>query len=216
MVTSYEAFSVLLLLLPGLFGFFLMNAMSDVKVKGTVETLSWILFFTIATQLLSIWIAGEGFFPKLAGATDIETEQNYVQYIKTLPPAPFVIAGLLAFAFAVIKNNSLSYQFINLFNLTKRVSDRTAWAEAFSENQGVWVAVRFKDGTTLVGWPKYYSDRDDDADAQLMLADATWHVPGAESKTFVPNSSVTVEEYPVKSVLLADLKDVIAIEFMEA
>lgn len=215
MVTSYEAFSVLLLLLPGIVGFFLFNGIADIKEKDTLASISWVVFYTIATQVISIQLFGAGYFPKIAGATDVEAERNIYDYIQNLSYIPFLVSAALGIAFAVLKNFSVGYWILNRFRITRRVGARQPWGALFNRKRGVWIIVRFKDGTALVGWPEYYSDDDEKGVQQIYVQDAVWHVPTTKLDTFVPNSAVTTEEISSGGVLLQDMKSVAAIEFVE-
>jgi len=215
MISSYEALSVLLLLLPGLVGFFFFNQVANIKVSDTLSTISWVVFFLIVTQLMSVWLLGKDFLPDLAGTDDAVRHQKIVAYLKSVAYAPLAIGALLGILFALLKNFSIAFWILKTLGLSHKVSSRLPWNAMFTAKRGIWVIVRFKDGTSLVGWPEYYSDDETDNVQQLYIQSATWYVPETKSETFIPNSQTVVNAVPVGAVLLQDMKNVVAIEFKE-
>jgi len=215
MISSYEALSVLLLLLPGLVGFFFFNQVANIKVTETLATISWVVFFLLATQLISVWLLEDDFLPDLSGANDAEVQRKVVDYLKSLAYAPLAIGAALGIVFALLKNFSVAFWILKTLRLSHKVSSRLPWNAMFTAKRGIWVIVRFKDGTSLVGWPEYYSDDESDNVQQLYVQDATWYVPETKSETFVPNSKTVVQPLKVGAVLLQDMENVVAIEFKE-
>lgn len=215
MVSSYEALSVLLLLLPGLVGFFFFNQVANIKVTDALASISWVVFFLIVTQFISVWLFGTDFLPDLAGTDDAVLHQKIVAYLKSVAYAPLAIGAGLGILFALMKNFSVAFWILKRLGLSHKVSSRLPWNAMFNAKRGIWIIVRFKDGTSLVGWPEYYSDDETDNVQQLYVQRATWYVPETKSETFVPNSQTVVKAVPVGAVLLQDMSNVVAIEFKE-
>ena len=214
MIDSFEAFTLLLLLLPGIVGYFLYIFVVDVKPTGSLSSVYLVLFFMLLTQVISIKLFGQGFLPTLAGTDDPQRERNIHAYIQNLPIAPFVISALLGIVSAIIKNKAVDYYFLNTLRITHKISERNPWNTVFARKREIWLIIRFKDGTSLIGWPDYYSDSD--KEQQLYLQSATWHVPVEETKTLVPPNSCGIESHDVGAVLLTNFDAVAAIEVQEA
>jgi len=214
MVDSFEAFALLLLLLPGIVGYFVYAFVVDTKPTGPLTSLYLVLFFMLLTQVIAIKLLGQGFLPPLAGDDLPETERNIHGYIETLPLAPLAIAAALGLVSAIVRNKALDYSFLNALGMTHRVSERPPWNLVFTRKRGIWLTVRFTDGTALVGWPDYYSDAD--KTRELYLKDVTWYVPARESKTIVPANGCPLEIHDVDAVLLTNFDTVAAIEVKEA
>jgi Family of unknown function (DUF6338) len=214
-ITSYEALAVLLLLLPGIIGFFLFNQVSDLKVKDPLSTISWVIFYLIVSQLIAVQLFGSSFLPDVAGANDKETQAKIVTYLQSIALAPLLIGALLGIVFALLKNFSVGYYLLKVLRISHKIGGRLPWNAMFNRKRGIWIIVRFKDGTSLVGWPEYYSDDETSNAQQLYVQDATWYVPESKSETFVPSSQISVKAVPCEAVLLQDMKNVVAIEFKE-
>jgi hypothetical protein len=93
MIDSFEAFSVLLLILPGILGFFVYNQVSDFKVKDTLPSVSWVIFFLISTQITSIGLFGQSFFPDLGAETQSGAHQKITAYLGDISATPLIVAA---------------------------------------------------------------------------------------------------------------------------
>jgi hypothetical protein len=215
MIDSFEAFSVLLLILPGILGFFVYNQVSDFKVKDTLPSVSWVIFFLISTQITSIGLFGQSFFPDLGAETQSGAHQKITAYLGDISATPLIVAAGYGALFGFLKNYSVSHRILKTLKFSKRISSRQPWNEVFHQRRGIWVVVRFKDGTALSGWPHYYADDQGGETQQLYLKKAVWYVPVGESKTLVPSAGTQVQQVPAGAVLLPDMSNVVAIELEE-
>lgn len=53
-----------------------------------------------------------------------------------------------------------------------------AWDAVFSKDEGNWIQIQTKDGTTLTGWPKYVAQLGDNPDPDLFLKEVQSVVDG--------------------------------------
>jgi len=83
-----------------------------------------------------------------------------------------IISVALAMMVAILNNSGALYWMLGRLRLTYKTSARDVWSDTFHKYRGEWVRVRFADGRSLVGWPKFYSKSGDPR--EIFLADATW------------------------------------------
>ena len=83
-----------------------------------------------------------------------------------------IIDSLVISSITGLKNTGILYIVLRLLRLTSRTGRIDPWHEVFASHRKKWVLARFKDGTILVGWPRYYSE--DGERKELFLAEAAW------------------------------------------
>lgn len=212
MITSFEALALFILLLPGLLGLLIYQNLAESFNGSTFDKALAALVLTILASLIANKFFGIDLLPDLAGKTDTEISDKIKDYLNNVSHVPSVIAAGLAALVAIVQNKGWDYNVWRWLNISYRTDRKSPWHTVFSRERGAWLLVRFKDGTVLRGWPRYYSEEPDQK--ELFLADAVWYVPKTNG---IKESLVHLgqfDERPVSDpgILLTDFSNIIAIE----
>lgn len=107
---------------------------------------------------------------------------------------------------AVCNNSGITYRILNWFRLSTKASSVDVWADTFDRLRGSWIKIRFSDGRSLIGWPKFYSQFGDPR--EIFLADASWWVPDEDG-------TLIAQDVLGAGVYIADFSRVEAIEVLK-
>jgi Family of unknown function (DUF6338) len=120
---------------------------------------------------------------------------------KNLLDASLLTLGL-AIVLAFVNNSGFLYAILRKMDLSNKKSDFDVWSDMFNEFQRKWIVVRFDDGRSIIGWPKYYSKSGEPR--EFFIADASWLEPnetGIIVQTDVAGPSVYLTDFAkVKSI----------------
>jgi hypothetical protein len=114
---------------------------------------------------------------------------------RNLLDASLLSSGIAALL-AGLNNNGVTFAVLQFLRITNKTSSVDVWADTFDQFRGYWIRVRFQDGRSLVGWPRYYSQFGDPR--EVFLADATWWEPdrsGATISTDVTGPGVYISDF---------------------
>lgn len=86
-----------------------------------------------------------------------------------------LVAGALGFVVAYVNNRKWLYRALRALGITNRTGRVDVWQDVFNTYRGRWLQLHYKDGRTLIGWPRFYSEYGEAR--ELFLSDAAWRVP---------------------------------------
>ena len=209
MVDSNEAFFLWVYLLPGFVGLLAYEALAEAKKRDTLDRVGLIVAFNIGAVVVTGLVFGGAISP----LTEITQQSGNVYKVVGLPFfAAAGVALLLGVLFAALRNLKLLYWAANKLHISYRTGGIDPWHEAFSSKsmRGKWIQLRYKDGTRLIGYPKFYAE-DSEAKA-LFVGKASWHT----LVTQPDNSQAYVgKDVAGPGVLVSNFDDIIAIDVLE-
>jgi hypothetical protein len=116
-----------------------------------------------------------------------------------------VLSAAIATALAWSNNTGTTFAVLRFLGITNKTSSVDVWTDTLGRFRGYWVVIRFRDGRSLTGWPRYYSLFGDPR--EIFLADATWSEAGE-------NGTVLTQDVAGPGVYIADFTSVVAIEVL--
>jgi hypothetical protein len=231
-----EAFIILLFLLPGFVGLIVYEIAAEVPKRETFEKVVVAIGLTVVASVLH-GILGS-FYPYFGSPAGLEQIAAYaaakdnVQAAANLATARAIIAGLgwttaiavvLGLVSATLQNKGGVYKTLLHFGITKRTGAIDVWHQVFSRGARCWVRLRYKNGTMLVGWAKYFSE--DSKTMALFVSEATWHLPKAPIVSAAPVdfskvapgdiTNYTTVDVVGPGVLVTRFDDVVAIDQLD-
>lgn len=169
MPSTFEALSILLVLLPG---FLCARIVQSLFVRPQQTELDKIVEALLYSFL--VYVAFVFTFP--------DARLSHLRSVELLVLACYSVGlGLLMSA---ILTNDLFGRLLRRIKITQRTSHTAVWNDTF-RSCGGYVLVELIDGRMVLGWVRYFSD--DDQQLSLFLEDAAWidrdgtriHIDGA-------------------------------------
>lgn len=184
--------------------------MYDYLVEGeradNFERVIHALVLTLASSVIVHGCFGIPFLPNviLSKDTALPTILNSVLGKNLL----YISIGSIAIAliFAVLVNHDIILGVSRFLRLTYKISTVDVWQDTFYKHRGYWLRIRFSDGRSLIGWPKYYSPTG--KPREVFVADATWWEEDA-------NGLLIPIDVPGPGVYISDFSTVTAIELLD-
>jgi hypothetical protein len=171
---SYQAFQIFLFLIPGLLATIIVNALIVRKEQGAMNKIIEALIFS-----LLIYIT----YFSLSGSTEIPIKSNPDSLMINYQWKPLFYIMLISVGYGLLFGGLTFYDYIlksaRWLKLTKRTSRDSVWYDVFSEKPG-FIIVNFSDGYRLSGYPKYFSDNQNDR--FLYLTEPAWVVTNKITK----------------------------------
>ena len=169
---KFEALAVLLVLLPGFVSARIVDSLCTKSKQSELDTVVEALIYSFFVYVLLIASTG-----RLPFSVSVETRGTTSEYlfIPALRPLAMsaVIAGLLGLLSAVNVNYAVTRRILGKLGITRRLTKESVWIDAF-ENIGGYVQVQLKDGRSIIGWVRRYSETS--VDPALFLQNAAWVV----------------------------------------
>jgi len=193
-----------LYLFPGFLGSVVYDALVEGRKRENFERIIAALSFTL---LASIGIKFGLGLPLLPLALDDKTPVSSV--IDAFFGRHLLYASLLSIAIAVVlawlNNSGTTFAALHFLGITNKTSSVDVWADTLGRFRGYWVVIRFQDGRSLTGWPRYDSQFGDPR--EIFLADATWSETDEDG-------TVAKADVAGPGVYIADFSSVVAIEVL--
>lgn len=117
-----------------------------------------------------------------------------------------MVSVVIVINLAILNNHGIIYAAARKLKLTYRSSNADVWQDTFYKYEGYWICIRFSDGRSLIGWPRYYSPAG--KPKELFVADATWWRPDL-------TGNPTTTDVIGPGVYISDFDDIVAIELLE-
>jgi hypothetical protein len=161
---------LLIFLLPGLIGVMIFRMLADAKRLDRFDILTFALMLTLLSNFAADFVVGVSLLPDIRVAGDRLLFVSYSQY--TIVNLSIVTAASLILGFACVFLNRAGwvYRLFQKTGLTMKTGRINVWHDVFESCRGRWLHVRFKDGTSIIGWPKFFSV--DEERFEVFLADA--------------------------------------------
>lgn len=193
-------------ILPGLLGSIIYDYVIEGERRDNTDRIATALVLTLVSSVTLNYFFDVPIVPSLEVHNDTRIDTIINAFFgKSLLQAS-LLSSLLALSFAVLNNHGWTYGLLRFLRITYKTGDADVWQEMFYKLRGYWIILRFRDGRSLVGWPKYFSPSG--KPREVFVADATWWVPEE-------NGEVTATDVKGPGVYISDFDDIIAIEMLE-
>lgn len=201
MLTTVAALNVLIFLLPGFVSQRIIEGLTVVgkrtDITRVIDALVLSLLNYLAYTFTALYISTKPVPLSL-------TPEGHLQFgISDVagPGVLILISLLMGLIFSKSINAGWHYAFLRRIRLTRRTGRVDIWYDVFSDFRGHWIRAHLKDGTTITGWPDYYSDNPEKR--ELFLADAEVTTPDGTS-------------YDIEGtgILLTEKADIVQIEIL--
>ena len=194
-----------LYLFPGFLGSLVYDFLVESRKRDNFERIVAALVLT----LLSSVALKVGFGVSLLPVT-VDKETPVSTVVNAFFGRNLLYGSLLSLAIVVVlaicNNSGFTYRLLNWLRLSTRASSADVWADTFDRLRGNWIRIRFTDGRSLVGWPKFYSQFGDPR--EVFLAEASWLVTDG-------SGALVVEDVAGAGVYISDFSRVEAIEVLK-
>ena len=207
MIETIEALTLLLYLLPGVVGYFLYELLVERKPTELSSKSSAIVTLTFFSVLISSAIFEQPILPSVDNSLTKSVPAVFEAFFGANFIWALAVAIVLGGAAAWIRNKNYIFKALKKLKITRQTGAIDPWHQVFQTERGKWCRITFKDGTELVGWPKFYSLHGENK--QLFLANAVWF-KNVDSKDNPQEKNV---EGP--GVLLCSFEEISAIEFLD-
>lgn len=171
----------LIFLLPGLIGMSVYRLLAEGRKLGTFDLLTFSLFLTLTGNALSDAIFGLSLLPDIQSGNDRLIVFSYANFSVLGLLLSSAASVILALGLVLASGKGWLFRLGQRLHLTRKSGRVNVWHDIFNDFQGKWINVTFKDGTSIVGWPKYYSV--DEEKFEIFLADALIRRPISASLT---------------------------------
>ena len=167
-----EALAILLLLLPGFACAYIVQHLAVRAKQSELEKIVEALLLSFVLYLATLPFFGYT-LPVSWSSTSVGGFAGYAVLLHWSH-----LAGLLASAAALGLlhaaniNHDLLLRVLRRLRITQRTARNTIWNDAFQDVSNKYILVSFADGSSLLGYLRYYSDESEDS--SLFLEDAAW------------------------------------------
>lgn len=200
MSINNEALLIILLLLPGFFGVGVYSFIKAVQ-PSTANSIVFAIFLCV----ISNFIAERLGLIEL-NADDLKSPTIFSNQIFSYVLVLGLISSLLSIALLWISQSNWLNGILYRSGLQKHFSQEFVWDRVFKENNRKWVMIELKDGSRIVGYAKWYSQKDQER--TLCLGDAELQVVQTVGKVTKRKVTTFGGDY-----LIMNFDDVRAIEF---
>ncbi len=171
---KFEALSVLLVLLPGFISARIVHSLCTKSKQSELDTVVEALIYSFFVYILLIATIG-----RLPFSVSVETKGTTSEYLMVPALLPLAISAVIAVLLGVLAafnvNHGVTRSILEWLQVTRRLAKESVWIDTF-ENIGGYVQVQLKDGHSIIGWVRRYSETS--VDPSLFLQNAAWVVEG--------------------------------------
>lgn len=195
---SFEAFSILLLLLPGFLTARLIQSLcvrpSQTDFDKTIEA------FLYSFIVYSIFV---GVFQRSAFEVLVRSNEDGSKvYSPLVQPRDILLLLAISLVTALVVSgsttNDLHRRLFRLFRLTQRTTRSSVWGDVFHE-LAYYVQVQFTDGRRVIGWPRYYSDTPEES--TIFLENAAWISPDGKTTDIAGPGILITKSMQIETIL---------------
>ena len=197
---------LLLYLLPGFLGAVVYYYLIEGEKADNFERVIHALVLTLASSLMVHGLFGVPLLPDVPFGKDAALSAILSSILSKNLVYISIGSVIIATGFAFLINHDLILGIARTLRLTYKISTVDVWQDTFYKHRGYWLRIRFNDGRSLVGWPKYYSPTG--KPRELFVADATWWEPDT-------NGVLIPIDVSGPGVYISDFSTIAAIELLE-
>jgi hypothetical protein len=201
-VTLYLFFYIL----PGLLGSIVYDYTLEGERRDNVDRIATALVLTLLSSVILNFTLNTPVVPTLEVHNDTRIDVIINAFYGKNLLHESLLSTFLGLGFAVLNNHGWTYALLRFLRITYKTGDADVWQEIFYKQRGYWIILQYKDGRSLVGWPKYFSPSG--KPREVFVADATWWVPD-------DSGTITTNDVRGPGVYISDFTDIIAIEMLE-
>jgi hypothetical protein len=196
---------VLFFLFPGFLGSFIYDFLVEGRKRENFERIIAALMLT----LLSSIIMKVAFAIPLA-PPHVGKDAALADVIDAFVGRNLLYASLMTIVisviFAYLNNSGALYWVLGQIGITYAISDRDVWSDTLKRYRGGWIHIRFDDGRSIIGWPRFYFKPGEPR--EIFVADATWLLPGN-------SGDITRTDVAGPGVYIPDFAAVTSIELLK-
>lgn len=187
---SLEVVKVLIVLLPGFVSSGVIRAFGVEEKKSDLDKVVRALIYSLIVYSLYPIV-----LVLLKQASWAAMQKDLTVIVPSTPIGALIMLALSVTIGSVVAlyRQKDGHRIFRWVGITSRTTRFTIWHDIFSDYKDCYVAVVFKDGRQLFGWPLYFSD--DAAEGQLFLCRARWYFfdrDGTEINQAVPEPGIFV------------------------
>lgn len=164
---------VFFLLLPGLLGSIIYDYFLEGEKRDNTDRVATALILTLISSLSMQYLFSMPILPKIEITNETRIDIIINAFLAKSLLCTSLLSSAIAFVFALLNNYEIIYGALRKAGITIKVSKSDVWQDMFYQNRGYWIKVSFKDGRSLVGWPKLFSSNE--KPREIFVADATWY-----------------------------------------
>jgi len=176
MVDSVQGLLLLVLTMPGFFGYLWFNLIYEGCIEDTFEKVGIVVGLNTAALVVA-QLLGMRLPVDLFGAEQQATIAGTVEFVARHLLFLSLIATVLGMLIALMSNSKRLSRLLRSWGLTRKSNANSILADVIREHPDRYFRVRFKDGGYVIGHPRVYSL--DGEQAMLFLADAAVRPRGA-------------------------------------
>ncbi len=170
---SFEALSVLLILLPGFLCARVVRSLCPRPQQTELDKIIEALLYSFLIYVVYALI-----HRSLPLVLRTESQASGKSYFVEANPWLLLLLTAIALAFAlgigISLTNDIHGRILRRLRFTQSTFKTSVWSDTF-HNYGQYVLVELRDRRTVLGWLRFYSDTPEES--SLFLADAAWIGP---------------------------------------
>jgi hypothetical protein len=201
-VTLYLFF----LLLPGFLGSFVYDYFLEGESRANTDKITTALILTLLSSIIMHYAANTPIIPNIEITTETRIDSVINAFLAKNLLYTSILSTIIGFVFAMINNHGLIYAIMRRLGLSMKAPANDVWQRMLYADQGYWIAVSFRDGRRLTGWPEMFSSMG--RPREIFLADATWYDLNEAGE-------VITSDIEGPGVYLSDFDNVVAIEILQ-
>ncbi len=160
----------LIFLVPGLIAAALFRMLAEAKRFNTFDLLTFSLVLTLFGNVTSQSLFGQSLLPDIKTGEDRVLLFSYASFTVLALILVTICCCLVSLVLVFIGKYSHFYTLMRKIYMTNKTGRINIWHDVFDTYHGRWIKVTFKDGSSITGWPKFYSVEEDRF--ELFLVDA--------------------------------------------
>lgn len=193
------------LLLPGLLGSFIYDYFLEGEPRENSDKITTALILTLLSSIIMHYAVRTPILPNIEITTGTRVDSIINAFLAKNLLYTSALSSMIAFVFAIINNHGLIYSLMRRLGLSMKAPANDVWQKMLYANQGFWIAISFRDGRRLTGWPEMFSSMG--RPREIFLAEATWYDLNEAGE-------VITSDIEGPGVYLSNFDDVVAIEIL--
>jgi len=214
MPTTLAALAVLIFLLPGFVTDRIIVSLTPQRSRTdfrlVIDSLVWAFVDEVIYRVIALRLGLQqfpvGFTPE---HPEVLFEDHALSAVVLLSVS--LVVGLIWSALSVW---GVLFWLLRLIKITRSSGRVDVWQDVFTKHRTAWLRAYLQDGTTITGWPEYFSDDGDKR--EVFLADAFIERPfDKEGEAEASDNTVSsITELKGPGILLTERAEIVYIEVL--